>query len=293
MTRTCSSCGVKRTNNFYAGSNTECSVCFLNAEFAEETELRCAQCNVVVRATTGPGEENTLCSKCAKSKHIACSICKRSQPATNFSKYARTASAIARCRECSVACTQCRKTCTTAHMFATGTSLCWRCYKAPKICSRTCSRCDQQLSIENFDNKNVSAYDAKEMKFLVCRACYEKGYRYDNIEEIRCRHGHSRGRAAFDKKSLSNLKTQGTIPACLSCQSQRLCEACGVRKDPDKFDTRILHHAKSDGRKLVCLACQAIGYSPRDCAIYFCVGSQSTGPHQAGHLKFTHTALDR
>ena len=206
MTRTCSSCGVSRSNNFYAGSNTECSVCFLNAEFAEETELRCAQCNMVVRATRVPGEGSTLCSKCAKTKHIACSICKRSQPATNFSKYARTASAIARCRECSVACTQCRKTCTTAHMFATSTSLCWRCYKEPKICSRTCSRCDQHLSIENFDNKNISAYDAKEMKFLVCKACYEEGYRYNNIDEIRCRHGHSRGKAAFDDNSLKNLK---------------------------------------------------------------------------------------
>ena len=25
----------------------------------------------------------------------------------------------------------------------------------------------------------------------------------------------------------------------------------------------------------------------------FCVGSQTTNPHEAGHLKFTHTALDR
>ena len=161
-------------------------------------------------------------------------------------------------------------------MFATGTSLCWRCYKANKICSRTCSRCDQQLSIENFDNKNVSAYDAKEMKFLVCKVCYEKGYRYDNIEEIRCRHGHSRGRAAFDKQSLKDLQKRGAIPACLSCQSQQVCEACKVRKDPDKFDKLILMNARTYSRKLVCLACQAIGYSPRDCATYLCAGSQTT-----------------
>ena len=43
----------------------------------------------------------------------------------------------------------------------------------------------------------------------------------------------------------------------------------------------------------MCLACQAIGYSPRDCATYFCVGSQTTDPHQAGHLKFTNAALVR
>ena len=66
-----------------------------------------------------------------------------------------------------------------------------------------------------------------------------------------------------------------------------------MRKDPDRFDKRILEHAKVDDRKLVCLACQAIGYSPRDCTTYFCVGSQTTDPHQAGHLKFTNTALLR
>ena len=43
----------------------------------------------------------------------------------------------------------------------------------------------------------------------------------------------------------------------------------------------------------MCLACQAIGYSPRDCTTYVCVGSETTKPHEAGHLKFTHAALDR
>ena len=220
---------------------------------------------------------------------MTCSICKRSQPASNFSQYARTASAITRCRACSVACSQCLKPCTTARMFATGTSVCWNCYKAP----RTCSRCEQQLPIENFDNQHVSAYDAKKIEFLVCKGCYEEGYRYNNIDEIRCRYGHSRGRAAFDKTSLNHLQQRGTIPACLICQSQLLCDACSVRQDPDKFDTCVLQNAKKYGRKLVCLACQAIGYSPRDCTTYVCVGSETTKPHVAGHLKFTHAALVR
>ena len=72
-----------------------------------------------------------------------------------------------------------------------------------------------------------------------------------------------------------------------------MCDACRERKDPDKFDKRVLDHAKNDERKLVCLACQAIGYSPRDCTTYYCVGSQTTDPHQAGHLKFTNAALVR
>ena len=135
-------------------------------------------------------------------------------------------------------------------MFATGTSVCWKCYKAP----RTCSRCEQRLSIENFDNEHVSEYDNHRSKFLVCKGCYEEGYRYSNIDEIRCRYGHTRGRAAFDKKSLNNLQQRGTIPACLICQSQRLCDACSVRKDPDKFDTKMLDNAKTLGQKLVCLA---------------------------------------
>ena len=274
MTRTCSTCGVLRTSNFFEGLNTECFVCSLNAEFAEETELRCTQCNSVVRATKCPGTGSTLCSTCAKSKDITCSICKRNPPATNFTQYARTASAITRCRACSVACSKCLKTCTMARMFATCTNVCWKCYNVP----RTCSRCQQQLSIENFYNQRVSEYDKNRAKFLVCKVCHEEGYMYDNIDEIRCRHGHSRGRAAFDNKSLEHLKQRGTIPECLSCQSQRLCDACSVRKDPDKFDTNMYKNAKKHGQKLVCLACQTIGYSPRDCTTYLCVGSQTTDP---------------
>ena len=89
------------------------------------------------------------------------------------------------------------------------------------------------------------------------------------------------------------MQQRGTIPACLICQSQQLCDACSVRKDPEKFDTKMLDNAQNLGRKLVCLACQAIGYSPRDCTTYYCVGSQTTDPHQAGHLKFTNAALVR
>ena len=40
----------------------------------------------------------------------------------------------------------------------------------------------------------------------------------------------------------------------------------------------MLHNAKTLGQRLVCLTCQAIGYSPRDCTTYFCVGSQTTDP---------------
>ena len=131
------------------------------------------------------------------------------------------------------------------------------------------------------------------MKFLVCKACYEEGYRHNNIDEIPCRHGHSRGRAAFDRRSLSNFQDRGTTPVCLTCQSQKPCEACKVRKDPDKFDVELLKNAIHKGRKLVCLACQAIGCSPRDCEIYLCAGSDVTKPHKAGHLKFTNVALIR
>ena len=59
------------------------------------------------------------------------------------------------------------------------------------------------------------------------------------------------------------------------------------------FDSNILENATKHGRKLVCLACAAIGYSPRDCTTYMCVGRKGTNPHKAGHLKFTHAALTR
>ena len=57
--------------------------------------------------------------------------------------------------------------------------------------------------------------------------------------------------------------------------------------------TNIIYNANKHGRKLVCLACEAIGYSPRDCTTYFCVGCSTNKPHKAGHLKFTRSALVR
>ena len=150
---------MSRTSNFFEGINAECRVCVLNDEFAEETHVHTS----------------------ANSKDITCSICKESKPAKDFSQYARRECAIARCRACSVACLQCHKTCTTARMFATGTNLCWKCYQAP----RTCSRCKKQFSTENFDKQHISLYDAKEISFLVCKSCFEEGYRYKYIDAIR------------------------------------------------------------------------------------------------------------
>ena len=74
---------------------------------------------------------------------------------------------------------------------------------------------------------------------------------------------------------------------------QIFCEACKMRKDPDKFNQNILKNARQHARRLVCTACQAIGYSPRDCTTYACAGSHNTEPHQAGHLKFTNADLAR
>ena len=52
---TCNTCGVTRSTNFFEPSSTECFVCSLSAEFAEE-----------------PQE-----TPCATSKDITCSICKQ------------------------------------------------------------------------------------------------------------------------------------------------------------------------------------------------------------------------
>ena len=149
------------------------------------------------------------------------------------------------------------------------------------------------MSPELFENAHTSAYDNSNIQFLVCKVCNEQGYRRDNIDEIPCRHGHSRGRDAFDKQDVGNWKRRGTIPECILCKSQQLCEACNVRKDPDKFDRRVLRNARKSSRKLVCLECQTLGYSPRDCQSYFCNGSETTGSHEVGHLKFTHVDLKR
>ena len=188
--RTCTKCGTQRTTNFYEGLDTECLVCIVNAEFAEGKELRCRKCNRDLKDGPEPtrcsGKTNMLCNICANESDITCSICKQSQPATNFSIYAQRASSITRCRTCSVACSECLRPCTSARMFATGASICWKCFKAP----RTCSRCERQLSI------HISASEAEKMKFLVCTACYNQGYRNDNIDEIPCREGHYRGTIA-------------------------------------------------------------------------------------------------
>ena len=54
-----------------------------------------------------------------------------------------------------------------------------------------------------------------------------------------------------------------------------------------------MNNATKHDRKLVCLRCQTIGFSPRDCTAYMCKGCTGRQPHKAGHLKFTHAALDR
>ena len=165
-------------------------------------------------------KENLLCSIRANGIHITCSICKQSQPATNFSIYAQRAASITRCRTCSVACSECLRPCTSARMFATGTSICWKCFKAP----RTCSRCQRQLSI------HIKTSEAEKLKYLVCTACYNQGYRNDNIDEIPCREGHNRGTAAFDQESIRHWKTRQTVPLCVSCKLQKYVTHAGSER---------------------------------------------------------------
>ena len=78
-TRTCSTCNVDRTSNFFDGVATECMVCALSVEFAEETEVRCIQCNSVLRSggTTQQRRfgNDRICNACAKMQDITCSIC--------------------------------------------------------------------------------------------------------------------------------------------------------------------------------------------------------------------------
>ena len=114
---------------------------------------------------------------------MTCSICKEIKPAKDFSHYMRRECAITRRRACSEACSQCHKTCTTAHMFATGTNLCWKCYQAPR--TRTCSRCQKECSTEKFDQQHISFYDASQIKYLLCKSCSDEGYRYKYIDAIR------------------------------------------------------------------------------------------------------------
>ena len=71
------------------------------------------------------------------------------------------------------------------------------------------------------------------------------------------------------------------------------CDACGHRKDLDKFDSRHLYTAIRRGTKRVCLDCEAIGCSPRDCTVYVCEGSSMTMPHKAGHRNFPDSAMKR
>ena len=52
---------------------------------------------------------------------------------------------------------------------------------------------------------------------LQCKRCDEEGYRHSNIDEIRCRYGHPRGRAAFSKEVLNKLQQRGTKRVCLIC----------------------------------------------------------------------------
>ena len=54
-------------------------------------------------------------------------------------------------------------------------------------------------------------------KLWVYKCCDEEGYRHNNIDEIRCRYGHSRGRAAFSKQKLNDFQKQGTKRVCLIC----------------------------------------------------------------------------
>ena len=254
--KTCDTCDITRAMVFFDGTDATCLICTLSAEVEETTSIQCAKCQNTLtdkecksQSAKGP---MPLCHTCSHTADISCSICHKTKPATLSSQYARkNNTSIQRCMACSESCAECHKTCTSAQMFATGSNMCWLCYRG----KRACSKCLRHFPVEAFDDIHIKDFASKRRKYLLCPACLALGFRGDNIDEIQCRSGHKRGRAAFTKKALNNAQQRGSDPLCITCQSRVQCDRCNTLKDPDEFDIRVLRNASQPGRKAVCLEC--------------------------------------